>query len=85
MLIGNYPNPFYKTTVIRYSLAEEQEVVIVVYDLKGNTLATLVDEKQTAGIHNVLFNPDQLPEGIYFLKMKTNFFNKTAKMLVFKH
>ena len=83
-LVGNYPNPFYTFTSIKYAISEENEVFIVIYDIQGNTKAILVDEQQSAGVHTISFKGNQLPEGVYFLKMTTNNYSKTLKMLIIK-
>ena len=73
-LLQNYPNPFNPTTVISYQLPVSGNVILKVYDILGNEIATLVDEYKTAGQYEVEFNPasgnQNLASGIYFYQLK---------------
>jgi hypothetical protein len=69
-LFQNYPNPFNPETTIKYSLSENAEVQLSVYNILGENVATLVNENQTAGIHNVQFNAAGLASGIYIYRLK---------------
>ena len=88
-LSDNYPNPFNPTTTIKYSLSALDEVSITVYNIKGQKVKTLVDDKLEAGCHNITWNGDndcgkKVSSGVYFYKMKTSSFSKTKKMLLLK-
>ena len=52
----NYPNPFNPSTQIRYALAENSNVTITIFNMLGNKVRTLVNERQDAGFRNVLWN-----------------------------
>jgi hypothetical protein len=89
-LYQNYPNPFNPSTIISYSIPEESFVSIKVYDLLGKEVATLVDERQTAGNYQKSFNADGLSNGVYFYRIQTNSVNnsvdfiETKKMSILK-
>jgi len=83
-LSQNYPNPFNPITVIRYSLIENRFLTLKVYDILGNEVATLVNEKQNAGSYSVDFDGSNFPSGIYFYKLQTDNFSETKKMTIIK-
>jgi len=64
----NYPNPFNPSTAVRYQLPVASVVRLVVYDMLGREMATLVNEQKPAGIHQVEYSPN-LPSGTYFYRL----------------
>ncbi len=66
----NYPNPFNPSTTIAYQLPEAAIVHLTVYDVLGRKVATLVNQRQNAGRHEILFNADGLNSGIYFYHIR---------------
>ena len=85
----NYPNPFNPSTKIKFTIPgdarrERQEVVLKVYDVLGNEIATLVNEERTAGVYEVEFNATGLPSGIYFYQMQAGNFTDTKKLVLLK-
>jgi hypothetical protein len=80
----NYPNPFNPATTIRYSIANSVRVKLVVYDLLGREISTLVDERQDAGFHDVQFNAGNLPSGVYFYRVTAGSSMQTKKMVLVK-
>jgi aminopeptidase N len=83
-LSQNYPNPFNPNTVISFSVTENQNVELRVYDLLGNMVAELVNGYREAGNYSVNFNADKLPSGIYFYEIKAGSFRQTNKMIFLK-
>jgi len=71
-LSQNYPNPFNPVTKIDYSLAENSNVSIVLYDMTGKEVKTLVKSVQSAGYYTIQINANDLSSGIYFYKMIAN-------------
>ncbi|MBK9099547.1 MAG: T9SS type A sorting domain-containing protein [bacterium] len=83
-LSQNYPNPFNPTTKIQYSIREKQFVTLVIYDILGSKVVTLVNEEKTAGKYEVEFDGITLPSGVYFYQLKAGSFVETKKMLLLK-
>jgi len=83
-LFQNYPNPFNPTTLIRYQVPEKSFVLIRLYDLLGEELATLVNEEKSAGSYDVNFNAGQLSSGFYIYTIKAGNFTSTKKMILMK-
>lgn len=78
----NHPNPFNPSTVISYDLPVDSKVLLEVYTLIGEKVATLVDEVQSAGSRSVEFDGDALPSGAYFYRLFANGFTQAGKMLL---
>jgi hypothetical protein len=80
----NYPNPFNPSTKINYSVPQSGLVSIVIYDLTGQKVATIVNEVKQPGNYEVEFNAAGLTSGVYFYKMTTNSFSQIKKMSILK-
>ncbi|MCH7496051.1 MAG: T9SS type A sorting domain-containing protein, partial [Candidatus Marinimicrobia bacterium] len=85
----NYPNPFNPSTTISYSLPTASEVRIVVYNLLGNEIATIVNAQQAAGYHNVEWNGRSdsgqlVSTGVYFYRINADDFTAIRKMILMK-
>ena len=81
----NYPNPFNPKTTITYQLPEFSEVELIVYDLLGKKVATLVKEKQFAGTYSVSFDAGNFTSGTYFYQLRTNTgFSQVRKLIIIK-
>lgn len=83
-LSQNYPNPFNPSTQISFSLPKAADVKLVVFDILGREVATLVNEFRSAGNHNIEFNASNLSSGVYFYRLETDNFTDTKKMLLIK-
>ena len=83
-LSQNYPNPFNPTTTISYTLKESEQVRLAVFDLSGKEIATLVDELQDPGEHEVTFNAQGLASGVYCYQLRTEAGMLTKKMILMK-
>jgi hypothetical protein len=83
-LYQNYPNPFNPTTKIRYGIPAESYVSLVVYNLLGDKIEILVDEKKPAGSYEVEFNANSLPSGVYFYSLQTEGFKSTKKLILLR-
>lgn len=69
-LKANFPNPFNPSTRIEYALAEATHVRLDVFDLIGRRVATLIDASQPEGRHQVRFEADELPSGVYLYRIQ---------------
>ena len=86
---SNYPNPFNPVTTISYSLPEDSQISISIYNIKGQKVKTLVTGTQPAGSYNVTWNGKDesgkdVTSGIYFYKLRTQNNETTRKMLLLK-
>ncbi len=70
-LSQNYPNPFNPTTKIKYSISEAMDVKLVVFNILGQEVATLVNEFQQAGSYQVIFGDMKLSSGLYIYRLET--------------
>jgi len=80
----NYPNPFNPTCNVQFSMYKAGQVKLVVYDVQGREVQTLVNEKLSAGTYEVKFDGSMLNSGVYFYKMMTDGFTETKKMTLIK-
>ena len=88
-LSQNYPNPFNQNTVIQYSLPKSSKVELVIYNLLGQKVRTLVDQTQTAGYKIVYWDGkndegEEVASGVYFYKLEYGDYRQTKKMLLLK-
>jgi hypothetical protein len=83
-LYQNYPNPFNPGTVISYQLPVNSDVVLKVFDVLGNEIATLVDEYKPAGGYEVEFDASRLASGIYIYKLQAGEYMDVRKMILLK-
>ncbi|MBD3383465.1 T9SS type A sorting domain-containing protein [candidate division KSB1 bacterium] len=78
----NYPNPFNSSTMIAYSLPEQTNVTLTIYDILGNKITTLVKQKQDAGQYQFIFDAQKMASGIYFYQLKTENSILTKKLIL---
>ena len=88
-LFQNYPNPFNPTTLIKFSVKNPGLVRLSIYDVLGQEVAVLVNEKMNAGTYEVPFGIDRLsgtasPSGVYFYKLDADDFTQTNKLIIIK-
>ena len=84
MLYSNYPNPFNPATKIKFDIAKATNAKLVVYDILGNEVTRIIDEKLSPGSYTVDFKGENLGSGVYFYKLTTDYFTDTKKMLLIK-
>ena len=80
----NYPNPFNPLTKIKFSLSGSGNVSLIIYDLMGREVTTLVDGHMTSGAHDIIWNASGVSSGIYFYRLRSGNFLETKKMILLK-
>jgi hypothetical protein len=85
----NYPNPFNPYTTIEYALPEPTDVTLIIYDIQGRVVKTIVDAVQAAGRHSLVWDAtndfgESAPSGLYVCRMKTAHFTKMSRMTLLK-
>ena len=88
-LYNPYPNPFNPVTTLRYDLPEQSHVNIIIYDMLGRQVRTLVNQTQEAGFKSVLWNATndygkQVSAGVYLYQIQAGEFVQTKKMVLLK-
>ncbi|MCL2064524.1 MAG: M6 family metalloprotease domain-containing protein [Candidatus Cloacimonetes bacterium] len=88
-LQSNYPNPFNPSTNIRFSLKEDQHASIVIYNVRGQRVVTLVDEILEKGHHHLIWEGvdtygRQVGSGVYFIRMQTDGYTKVNRAVMLK-
>jgi hypothetical protein len=83
-LSQNYPNPFNPSTTIEFQLPSDSDVEIKLYDILGNEVSSLLNEKREAGFHSINVKLQNLSTGIYYYRMSAGNFIQVKKMLLVK-
>ncbi|MFC2085244.1 T9SS type A sorting domain-containing protein [Bacteroidota bacterium] len=83
-LSQNYPNPFNPSTKIQYSVPQNSNVIIRVFNILGNEIETLVNEEKPTGIYEIEFNASNLASGIYFYQLNVGKCISTKKMALIR-
>jgi hypothetical protein len=88
MLYQNYPNPFNPVTKIRLDIAPasccNKSTLLIIYDLLGQELVTLVNEPLVAGTYEVEWDASNFPSGVYFYTLSSDTYKETKKMVLIK-
>lgn len=88
-LSQNYPNPFNPSTTIKFTVPldvkrETSNTKLVVYDILGREVKTLVNENRAPGSYEITFDASQLASGVYFYRLQSGSFNQTKKMILLR-
>lgn len=84
ILQQNYPNPFNPNTTIRFTVARQSHVTLTIFDILGREVLTLVDEMLAAREYRIRFDGSNLPNGVYFYRLKAGKFSQTKKLTLLK-
>ncbi len=79
-----YPNPVHKKCNIKYILPQNTKVNICIYDVTGRLIKEIINESQNVGIHNKTFGVTDLSQGIYFIRLNTENYTDTEKIILIK-
>jgi hypothetical protein len=80
----NYPNPFNPSTTIRFDISGESHTKITIFNILGDEVSILVNQKLKAGGYKVNWNAENYSNGIYFCRLETGKFTQTIKMMLIK-
>ncbi len=80
----NYPNPFNPTTQLRYSIPEQSQVQLIIYDAVGKEVAVLVDKLKSSGTYDVTFDASHLSSGVYLYQLQAGDYVKTKRLVLVK-
>jgi hypothetical protein len=80
----NYPNPFNPATKIKFALPLRSLTKLSIYDLLGREVQILINKELEAGYHEINFDANSFPSGIYFYKIQSGDFIQTKKMVLMK-
>lgn len=83
-LDNNFPNPFNPTTTLQFHLPQSEVVTIEIYNLMGNKVKTIVNNRYDAGVHQVIMDATQLSSGTYFYTIRAGQNFATGKCLLLK-
>ena len=88
-LLQNYPNPFNPTTKIKFQIPSDvkshtPDVKLIIYDITGREIQTLINEKLNPGTYEVTFDGSNLPSGVYFYQLRAGDFVNTKKLILLK-
>lgn len=80
----NYPNPFNPSTTIRFAIPQQERVVLVVYDLMGRVVTTLIDEQLAPGEYTAVFDAGSIASGMYLYRIQAGSHITTRRMILLK-
>lgn len=83
-LAQNFPNPFNPSTLIRYAIPVKSHVLLTVHNILGQVVATIVNEDQDAGFHEIRFDAPNLSSGVYLYRLESGKFVETRKLTIIK-
>lgn len=83
-LFQNYPNPFNPVTTISFSIPQQEEVTLKIFDINGREVTSLINRVMQMGSYKISFNASNLPSGVYFIKFNAGDFYDTKRAVLLK-
>lgn len=83
-LYNSYPNPFNPLTKIKFVIPKSSYVKLIIYDVLGREIKTLVNEKLNAGRYEINWDGSGYPSGVYIYELHTSDFVDVKKMMLIK-
>ena len=83
-LLQNYPNPFNTATTINYKLNKSSFINLSVYNVNGELVETLINERNDVGNHSVEWDAESISSDVYFYRITTGEYTETKKCLLLK-
>jgi len=83
-LYQNFPNPFNPVTTIKYDVPKPGNIELIIYDILGRKVTTLVDKRKQSGRYEVVWDASNAASGIYFYQLRKGNFVDTKKMILLK-
>jgi hypothetical protein len=83
-LSQNYPNPFNPSTTIQFTIPTQNVVTLKIFNILGQEVMTILNEKMDAGKHIVKFDASKLTSGVYLYQVSAGKFVETKKMILLK-
>lgn len=83
-LYQNYPNPFNHQTTFKFDLSRAEQVQLIVYDLRGRLVDTVINKPMNAGAHHFSYDASSLASGLYLYRLESPSFSQTRKMMLIK-
>ena len=84
VLYPAYPNPFNPTTTIRFNIVITDASLLEIYDITGQMVETLVNERLLSGKHEIIWNASNQSSGVYFVRLSNSTFQQTKKLILLK-
>lgn len=83
-LAQSYPNSFHLSTTFEFTLPQSAFVTLMVYNLRGEQVAILIEEQREAGIHQFIWDTGSLASGIYLYRLEAGEFVQNRKMIIMR-
>jgi len=83
-LLPTFPNPFNPIANIEYHLPLNANIELIIYDIRGRQIETLINNYQTAGYHTITWNASSFSSGVYLIRMDSGDFTQTQKVVLVK-